>query len=107
MRARRTDANLKQIAAAFRKAGAQVHVTNGAWDLTVGYGGLTVLVECKDGSKPPSARKLTPAEREFHAQWTGGIRVVEDEDDVRDVMACLEKWRQYIHAGIAQDIGRS
>ena len=81
-RARRTDANHSEIAVAFEKSGFSVHRTNGDWDLTVGYGGITILVEVKDGKKPPSARKLTPREATFHATWTGGIRLITCVDDV-------------------------
>jgi hypothetical protein len=40
------------------------------------------LVEVKDSSKPPSARKLTPDEADFHAKWPGEIFVIESVDDV-------------------------
>ena len=65
--ARRADSNHAEIVGAFRSFGAavvDVHSLPGALDLLVGFGGRLVLVEVKDGSKPPSARKLTPAEVE-------------------------------------------
>jgi hypothetical protein len=89
MKARRVDGNLKLIVAAFRKLGCSVHVTNGAWDLTVGLGGMTRLVEVKDGSKPPSARKLTPAQVEFRRTWTGGIELVESVEHVASVVNAM------------------
>jgi hypothetical protein len=41
-------------------------------DLLVGKGGRTLLVEIKDGKKPPSQRKHTPAQKAFLAEWLGG-----------------------------------
>ena len=73
MRARRTDANLTEIVKAYRQLGCRVDVTNGKWDLTVQYGGLTDLVEVKDGSKSASRRKLTPAEQKTHDRLMIGL----------------------------------
>lgn len=93
MRARRTDANLTDLVNAFRKLGCSVHVTNRDWDLTIGYGGLTMLCEAKDGAKPPSARKLTKNEEKFHSTWTGGIRIIKDLEDVAETVKVLQGWR--------------
>jgi hypothetical protein len=41
-------------------------------DLLVGYHGRTMLLEVKDGKKPPSARRLTELEQEFFDTWRGG-----------------------------------
>lgn len=71
-RAARRDDNEKEIVLALRKAGAYVSFLNEPCDLLVGYQGRTILFEIKDGSKPPSARKLTPNEQKFHDEWTGG-----------------------------------
>jgi hypothetical protein len=75
-RAARRDDNEKEIVAAMRAEGAYVKVINdeGLFDLLVGYVGqsgteYTLLLEVKDGSKPPSARRLTPAEQKFHDEW--------------------------------------
>ena len=51
-------------------------------DIVVAKNGINVLVEIKDGNKPPSARKLTPDEQKFHDEWKGLIRIVETFDDV-------------------------
>ena len=77
--ARRIDANQNEIVAALRKRGATVRVItqgDGIPDLMVGYQGHTILIEVKDGQKPPSARKLTEAEQKFFDEWTGGLLVV-------------------------------
>lgn len=71
-RAARRDDNEKEIVVALRKAGAYVSFVDEPCDLIVGYKGRTILLEVKDGSKPPSARKLTPNEQKFHDEWTGG-----------------------------------
>jgi hypothetical protein len=62
---RRIDANQPEIVKAFRQLGCEVAITSnlghGFPDLIVGKPKRqkVVLVEVKDGSKPPSARKLT------------------------------------------------
>jgi hypothetical protein len=75
-RAGRRDANEQAIIKAMRAEGAYVKQINdeGLFDLLVAYTGPsgfqhTILVECKDGNKPPSARALTPAEAKFHEEW--------------------------------------
>jgi hypothetical protein len=81
MRARRVDDNQAAIVAALRKAGAVVWITsqlgNGGPDLVVARGSVVALVEIKDPAKPPSARQLTPMERDFHDRWPGRIGVAE------------------------------
>lgn len=83
------DANHAEIAAAFRQLGYSVADTsrlgNGFPDLVVARSGRTVLVEVKDGAKPPSARKLTPDEQQFRDAWRGDYVVVESLTDVEKV----------------------
>lgn len=86
MRAGRVDANQPEIVAAFRSMGCTVAITSnvrgGFPDIVVGINGLNLLVEIKDGSKIPSARKLTEDEQIFHDNWKGRAVVVESVDDV-------------------------
>jgi hypothetical protein len=72
-RAGRRDANEQDIIKAMRAEGAYVKQINdeGLFDLLVSYRGETLLVEVKDGAKPPSARRLTDAEQKFHDEWPG------------------------------------
>ena len=79
-RAAKVDANQREVVAALRGAGASVQllhaVGEGCPDLLVGYKGLNMLLEVKDGSKPPSAQKLTPQQEIWHRDWRGHRVVV-------------------------------
>ena len=83
--ARRVDKNQKRIIAALRAAGASVTCTymvgNGFVDIVVGVNGINYLLEIKDGTKPPSKRKLTPCEQAWHRHWRGQVAVVCDEQE--------------------------
>jgi Holliday junction resolvase len=72
-RAARRDDNHADIVRALRKVGCNVldlgAVGNGCPDLLVSFAGVLSLLEVKDGSKPPSARKLTDDQKLFHAVW--------------------------------------
>jgi hypothetical protein len=72
-RAARRDANEGDIIKALRAEGAYVKVINdeGLFDLLVSHRGETLMIEVKDGAKPPSARRLTEAEQKFHDEWPG------------------------------------
>lgn len=87
-RAARTDANHGPILAALRSLGALVvdtsHVGQGFPDALVVWRGRCLPVEIKDGSKPPSRRKLTPAQTVFHAEWERAgcpVTVLQTEND--------------------------
>lgn len=81
-RAAKVDANQTEIVEALRKIGASVQplhaVGQGCPDLLVGWRGIVSLLEVKDGSKPPSARKLTEDQVKWHAEWRGQVAVVEN-----------------------------
>lgn len=80
-RAAKVDANQAEIVAALRKCGVCVQllhaVGNGCPDLICGLAsGENVFLEIKDGKKPPSARKLTPDQVDWHAAWKGRVVIV-------------------------------
>lgn len=94
MRAAKVDANQPEIVAALRKAGATVQplhtVGNGCPDLLVGFRQRTAMVEVKDGSKPPSDRRLTPDQERWHRDWNGGtLAVVTDVEGALRVLATM------------------
>lgn len=87
MRAK-VDSNQAEIVAALRKAGVQVRVMS---DVGGGFPDLLcqhrrtkalLLLEVKDGNKPPSARALTPMERKFAEIWPVHVVI-----DVRSALA--------------------
>jgi hypothetical protein len=99
-RACRTDANQAEIIAVFEAMGCTVAVTsnagNGFPDMVVGFptksfARFNMLVECKDGAKPPSARKLTAEQQIFHTAWRGQVDVVETTDQA---IALVNKYRR-------------
>lgn len=81
-RAAKVDANQPEIVAALRKAGATVTslaaVGDGVADLLVSHRGRWTLIEVKDGSKPPSDRKLTPDQVKWHQAQHAPVHVVKD-----------------------------
>lgn len=90
-RAAKRDANHASVRDALRKAGLWVCDTaamgNGfpdllAWRKTTGF----VLLEVKDGTLPPSARKLTEAEADFFDSCPGPVHVV---NSVEEAFAAL------------------
>lgn len=89
------DSNQKEVVAAFRGYGCSVkhvHMVKGFVDIVVGYQGVTHLVEIKDGSKPPSARKLTPDEQDFWDHWHGELPVIVESVD--DVDRLIQAWKK-------------
>lgn len=104
-RARRTDANQTELVAAFRKLGCSVLIINAEIDFLVGYGGISIAIEAKDGSKQPSARRLTLLEERFKDKWTGGYKLVENLEHVAETVALLRKWHGYVCAGTEKDMG--
>jgi hypothetical protein len=74
-RAARKDRNHGEIVRALRAAGCVVADVSGTacgCDVFVYAPRLdqTIAVEIKDGSKPPSARAMTPTELEMQRTWT-------------------------------------
>lgn len=91
---KRTDANHGEIKKALQQIGCTVFdlssVGGGVTDLLCGYRGKNYLIEIKDGDKPPSARKLTPAQKLFHSLWRGQKCVVKNVDEAVKVVTGVE-----------------
>lgn len=87
-RAARVDANQSAIVEALRVVGCTVQplhaVGQGVPDLLVGYQGQNLLIEVKDGSKPPSRQRKTDDQVIWHDAWRGQVVVV------RNVKEALE-----------------
>lgn len=91
--AARQDANHQEVVAALRKMGASVADTSrlgdGFPDLVVGWRGINVLFEVKDGAKRPSEIKLTPKETAFADKWNGQYCVVYSAEDAQDYLRII------------------
>ena len=89
-RAARVDANQNEIVTMLRKMGYSVAITSdcgkGFPDIVVGRPGRNYLFEIKDGSKPPSAQKLTEAEQQFCDNWKGQYNVITCLDDAIKIL---------------------
>jgi len=66
-------------------------IGHGFPDVVVSRKGRTQLIEIKDGSKPPSARKLTDDEKDFHMRWEDHIPIIESLDDVENFATKFNK----------------
>ena len=94
IRAARVDSNQSEIVSALRKFGCSVlpiHQLKNCGDAVVAKNQKTIIIEIKDGSKPPSARKLTRGEESFRNGWKGIYMVIEGLDDVINLVKALEK----------------
>ena len=76
----RLDANHKAVGEYLVKHGMSflslAAVGRGCGDALVGYQGINVLIEIKDGAKSASRRALTPLEEDFRLKWRGQYAVV-------------------------------
>lgn len=83
---KRVDDNQTKVVKALRQCGFSVAITSsigkGFVDLVIGKNGVNLLVELKDGEKPPSARKLSEDEELFHAAWRGKVIIANNIDDI-------------------------
>ena len=58
--------------------------------MLVGYRGRLMVIEVKDGAKPPSERKLTADQVAWHAQWAEyPVHVVESIEQAIAILARL------------------
>jgi Holliday junction resolvase len=84
----RTDRNHKEIVNALRSIGCSVlslaALGKGVPDLLVARKYKTILIEVKDGTKPPSGQKLTSDQRDWIPKWGGlAVTVTSSEDALR------------------------
>ena len=98
----RVDANQAALVQAARGMGASVQVLSqvgrGVPDLLVGFRGLNVLVEVKDGAAPPSARKLTQDESDWHDAWDGQVAVVASVSGMVDLLLAVARLARRLSA---------
>lgn len=91
--AAKIDANQNEVVKALRQVGCTVQslasVGKGTPDLLIGFRGVNLLFEIKDGSKPKSSRKLTPDQVIWHSGWNGKVYVVESVDQALEVINSL------------------
>lgn len=94
-RAPRLDSNHAEIVEALKRAGVRVRsmaaVGDGFPDLLCGFRDTLVLLEVKDGSRPPSERKLSQSEAEFVATWPKTYVVTSGEEAVRVVVEAARR----------------
>lgn len=94
-RAAKVDSNQSEIVAALRKLGAAVIITSqlkNAFDLLVLFQSRIYIVEVKDGSLPPSARKLTDGEMKCKRLVESvGVKyhIITSVDDAVKMVKCL------------------
>lgn len=94
--AARVDTNQKDIVQALRKVGAEVQplhtVGKGCVDLLVAFRGAWFVGEVKDGNKPPSDRKLTPDEIEWHKRFSrvAPVHIWESTEEALKAIGAIE-----------------
>lgn len=88
----KTDSNQSEIVQMFRKHGAFVlltHQLKNAFDILVFYEGKIHVCEIKDGTLPPSKRKLTDGELKFKTaieEQGCTYNIIEDLDDALAIL---------------------
>ena len=94
-RAAKRDANEAEIVNVLRLAGAYVIQQDEPCDLWVGYRGRWFSLEVKDGSKPPSRRKLTDQQLEHQQECTNHslpFDVVENVEQALIAIGATRPW---------------
>ena len=85
-RAAKIDTNQTELVEVIKAMGGTVQslapVGKGCPDLLVGWRGKNLLLEIKDGSRPPSERVLTPDQKRWHSEWKGRVYIVNSLDDL-------------------------
>ena len=91
----RRDDNHAEVVQALRQIGCTVQdlaaVGCGCPDILVGYRGKNMALEIKDGTKPPSARTLTPEQVVWHHEWRGQVVVVTSREEAIRAVTEVQK----------------
>jgi len=94
-RAARVDENQSRIVEGLRRMGCSVLIISqlkNCFDILVGFRGVNFAFEIKDGTKPPSQRRLTDGEQNFFDQWQGQVSVIESlEDAIKKIYEFFRK----------------
>ena len=69
-----------------------VHNLKNCCDLYISYKDITAAIEVKDGTLPPSARKMSEGEIKFSEEWQGLWWLCES---IKDADIIIEKMIEY------------
>ena len=87
MSPKRVDSNQPELVAEARKLGAHIQtiasIGHGCPDLLGAKNGQWFVVEVKDGSKPPSKRRLNENQVKWHQKFDAPVWKWESVEDVR------------------------
>ena len=90
----KVDTNQAEIVQALRKAGVVVtpmhQLGHGVADLLCSYRQRWMVLEVKDGAKPPSARKLTQDEAEWIAEQKAPVYIVTSPMEAVNLMQMVK-----------------
>lgn len=104
---RKVDMNQREIVLTLRQCGASVFslasMGEGCPDLLVGIFGLSAIAEVKDGSKPPSAQKLTNAQQKFVRSWKGDYHILRSKEDALKLVGAMRLRASSIRRGQLND----
>jgi len=91
---KRVDANQAELVAEVRRLGGEVQhlhtLGHGCPDLLIAFADRWLVVEVKDGEKPPSRRRLTPDEERWHARFPATVLIWESVEDVQRTLQGIE-----------------
>lgn len=84
---KRVDTNQAELMAEARRLHAEVQsiapIGHGCPDLLLAFCGQWHVIEIKDGSKPPSKRRLRESQMEWHRRFDAPVWIWENVEDVR------------------------
>ena len=86
--AKRVDDNHKEVVTEVRRYLPEATVRDlsgsgkGIPDLLIGWQGINFLFEIKDPEKPASARSLTEAQKVFHGEWQGQVKIAHSATEI-------------------------